>query len=199
MLMELPYPDVGNLTWGWLGPLLLLLVLDVDLETQASAVSDILEVVLCCQSHFILPLQNQNQNSNKCLQSHHSPCLPLLKRIWPWALINSGRSYNCTDYRSVHRHVGSACDNYAILAILGTVYDRNECYVYLLPVYKFCPGFFVRLYCWKSHKTFALGLCNKNQEEIFIFWQQQLTRLTRNLHRLVNMTSCCCGVRMSGC
>ena len=141
MLMELPYPDVGNLTWGWLGPLLLLLVLDVDLETQASAVSDILEVVLCCQSHFILSLQNQNQNSNKCLHSHQSPCLPLLKRIWPWALINSGRSYNCTDYRSVHRHVGSACDNYAILAILGTVYDRNVMFILLLPVYKFCPGF----------------------------------------------------------
>ena len=101
MLMELPYPDVGNLTWGWLGPLLLLLVLDVDLETQASAVSDILEVVLCCQSHFILSLQNQNQNSNKCLHSHQSPCLPLLKRIWPWALINSGRSYNCTDLSTV--------------------------------------------------------------------------------------------------
>ena len=145
-LLELRNPDKGHLTGGWLGPLLLLLVLDVYLETQAPAFRYILEIVLRCQSHFIQPFKIGILMHSITITSF--TFLPLPLRIKSRALhlmlvsrklINSGRSYNCADLSITpcQCHAGCACVNYAILAILDRRSLGSQCYVYLAS----CPGF----------------------------------------------------------
>ena len=147
-LLKLRYPDIGRLTGGWLGPLLLLLVFDVYFETQAPAVRYILEVVPRCQSHYIQPFKIGILMHSFTITSF--TFLPLPLRIKSRALhvmlvsrklINSGRSYNCADLSITpcQCHAGCACVNYAILAILGRSSLGSQCNVYLRLAS--CPGF----------------------------------------------------------